>query len=65
MIDGLLTEHFLEFQKLKGRLQRLVRVYAGQNATLLEISCHDSIITFGFMMSCYVLSKAPRMLLLT
>ena len=40
MIVKLLTEHRLE---LKRRLQRLVRVYTSQNATLLEIICHGSI----------------------
>ena len=43
MIVTLLTEHHLEFFKLKSRLQRLVRVYTCKNVKLLEISCHDSI----------------------
>ena len=37
MIVKLLTEYHLEFLSLQ--LQRLVRVYTCQNATLLEISC--------------------------
>ena len=41
MIVKLLTEH-----QLNRRLQRLVRVYTCQNATLLEISCHSSIIEY-------------------
>ena len=44
MIVKLLTEHHLEFSKLKMGLQRLVRVNTCQNATLLELSCHGSII---------------------
>ena len=44
MIVKLLTEQHLEFLSLKRRLQRLVRVYTCQNATLLEISCTGSII---------------------
>ena len=39
MIVKLLIEHHLEFNR---RLQRLVRVYTCQNATLLEISCTGS-----------------------
>ena len=38
MIVKLLTEHHLEFFKLKRRLQRLVRVYTCQNVKWLEIS---------------------------
>ena len=38
MIGKQLTEHHLEFL----RLQRLVRVYTCQNATLLETSCSGS-----------------------
>ena len=37
MTVKLLTEYHLEFLSLQ--LQRLVRVYTCQNATLLEISC--------------------------
>ena len=39
----LLTEHNLEFSKLKRGLHRLVWVYTCQNATLLEITCGGSI----------------------
>ena len=42
MIVKLLTEHHLDFSKLKRGLQMLVRVYTCQNATLLEISCTGS-----------------------
>ena len=41
LIVKLLTEHHLR-SKLKMRLQRLVRGYTCQNATLLEISCTSS-----------------------
>ena len=47
MIVKLLTKHHLEFLSLyiiKRRLQRLVRLYTCQNATLLEITCHGSYI---------------------
>ena len=50
MIVKLLTEHHLEFLSLKEdqrRLQRLIRVYTCQNATLYEISCTGSIINFN------------------
>ena len=30
--------------KLKGRLQRLIGVYTCKNATLLEITCHGSLL---------------------
>ena len=52
MIVKLLTEHHLEFSKLKRRLQRLVQVYTCQNATLLEITCHGSFV--GEMIKCCV-----------
>ena len=42
MTSKLLTEHHLEFPKLKRRLHRLLWVYTCQNATLLEITCHGS-----------------------
>ena len=42
MIVKLLTEHHLEFLKLKSRLQRLVLQRLNQNVKLLEISCHGS-----------------------
>ena len=42
MIIKLLIEHHLEFLSLKRRLQRLVRDYNCQNATLLEITCRGS-----------------------
>ena len=45
MIVKLLIEHHLEFINLKRRLQRLVRVYTCQKATLLEITCHGSCIS--------------------
>ena len=38
----------LTVSKLKRRLQRLVRVYTYQNATLMEISCTGSILTHQF-----------------
>ena len=37
----LLVEQF-EVSKFKRRLQRLVRIYTCQNATLLEITCYGS-----------------------
>ena len=43
MIVKLLTEHHLEFPKLKGRLQWLVQVYTCQYVKLLEISCTGSL----------------------
>ena len=42
MIVKLFTEHDLEFLGL----QRLVRVYTCQNATLLKISCRSSFFCF-------------------
>ena len=48
----LLTEHHLEVSKLKSRLQRFVRVYTCQIATLLtllEITCRGSNVEITFL----------------
>ena len=48
MILRLLTEHHLDILKFKRRLHRLIVVYTCQNTTLLEITCHRSIIWQNF-----------------
>ena len=44
MIVNVLTEHHLEFLSLKGGFIASSESTQCQNATLLEISCHGSII---------------------
>ena len=50
MIVRLLTEYHFGVSKLKRRLQRFVRVYTCQNATLLETSCHGSLFNGDVML---------------
>ena len=38
----LLTKHHFEFLSIKGGCTVVSELYAGQNATLLEITCHGS-----------------------
>ena len=55
MIVKLLTKHHFGVSKLKRMLQRPVRVYTCQNATLLEISCAGSFSKHALMINDFFL----------